>query len=99
MRVAGGDASTNISAQNSTLALTMTDAGAIKAAFGFADKTLAGSLEAIRADDESDADQVRAAIESVKESWADAKAGEQKVLVGMGLVVVGLVAVAALKKG
>jgi hypothetical protein len=97
MRVAGGNASTNISADNSKI--TVTDAGAIHDAFGFAAQVSQNAFAGIAASDTATADQVKQALAAVQDAWSQAKQGEQKILVGMGIIVVGVVAVAALKKG
>ncbi len=97
MRIAGGNYSTLVSADNSNV--TVTDAGVINAAFGFAKGALDGVLKSENQIHEAANDQVTKALASVETAWADAKAGEQKVLVGMGLIVVGIVAVQSFKKG
>ncbi len=97
MRVVGGNSSTNVSAQNSTV--TVTDAGAVHQAFGFASSVTSGALDAIKANDAATQRQVSDALGQVASAWSDAKQGEQKILVGMGMIVVALVGVAALKKG
>jgi hypothetical protein len=98
MRIAGGDGSVNVSAQGSTITLALSDQGAIHEAFGFATNTVNGALAEVSANDSSTQSQVTAALKSVSDAYSTSKAGEQKVLVGMGLIVVGLVAVTALKR-
>jgi hypothetical protein len=97
MRVAGGNSSTNISADNSSI--TVSDAGAIHDAFGFAAQVSANAFAGVAQADSATADQVKQALASVQQAWSDAKQGEQKILVAMGVIVVGLVATAAIKKG
>jgi hypothetical protein len=97
MRVAGGNSSTNISADNSSI--TVSDAGAIHDAFGFAAQVSQNAFAGVAASDAATADQVKQALASVQAAWSDAKQGEQKILVGLGVVVVAIVGVAALKKG
>jgi hypothetical protein len=98
LRIAGGDGSVNVSSQNSSVALTLTDAGAVHDAFGFAQAALNGAFAAVASNDAGAQAQVTAAMKAVADAWAGAKAGEQKVLVGIGVIVVALVGVAALKK-
>lgn len=97
MRVAGGAGSANISADNSTV--TVLDAGAIHDAFGFASAVAQDAFAGAAANDSATAAQVSAAVASIQSAWSDSKLGNQKILIGLGVVVVGLVGVAALKKG
>lgn len=84
LRVAGGNNSTNVSASNSTV--WVTDNGAVNNAFGFARDAFNGAVGGFAK-----------SAEMVKDAYSEAKAGEQKVLVGMGLIITGVVAVAALR--
>ncbi len=103
-RIAGGDGSINLSGDGSTI--TVTDAGAVNAAFGFARDTARDAFDfatgsATRSNQivGEALEGVAKAVDEVGDAYSEAKAGEQKVLVGMGLVVVGVVAVAALRGG
>lgn len=84
LRVATGNYSTAISAQNSTVYAL--DQGALRLSYAFAGDALDKAMSSING-----------AIEEVGAAWGSAKAGEQKVLVAGGLIVVGIVALTALK--
>jgi hypothetical protein len=106
LRVVGGPGSVNVSAQGSQVNLALTDAGAVADSFGFAASSLKGALDFATAADTSAATQVQSAMDIVTgasariaDAYTTAKAGEQKVLVGVALAIVGVVAVQALKKG
>lgn len=95
MRVVGGEQSTNVSAQNSTV--TLTDQGAVHDAFGFGEKVVAGAFEFATGTQTAADDMVESAMSKVSDAYETAKAGEQRVFAGAVLAVVGIVAFAALK--
>jgi hypothetical protein len=84
MRVVGGNGSTNVS--NSGGTVQVLDAGAVNGAFGFSRAVYEGAVSSL---DKS--------MSYVAGAYSEAKAGEQKVLVGGGLIILGIVAVSALK--
>lgn len=84
LRVAGGNNSTNVSASNSTV--TLTDRGAVASAFGFSRDAFNSAVGGFAK-----------SVEQIQEAYSTAKAGEQKVLVAGGLIIMGIVAVAAVK--
>ncbi len=104
-RVAGGDGSINVSnPQGGSLTLTLTDAGSIGASFGFARDALKNALDFAGAAGVRESNIVGEALEKFQKSeaqladaYATAKAGEQKVLVGVAIAIVATVAVAALR--
>lgn len=85
LRVAGGNDSINVSAQSSSVNLTMVDAGAVQQAFGFASEALHGALT-----------DVEQANERLADAYKTSKAGEQRILVAGVIAVAGIVAVKAL---
>lgn len=106
MRIVGGDGSINLSSQNSSVGVTVTttDAGTVNQAFGFARDALKQAIDFSVGSATRNTQVLEHALEGVKDSEAQvadayttAKAGEQKILVAGALVIVGLVAVAALK--
>lgn len=84
LRVVGGNNSTNVSAQNSTVQVL--DQGAIVQAFGFAHDVMDSAMAGINS-----------AVGEVRDAYSEAKAGEQKVLVAGGLMILGVVALTAVK--
>jgi len=98
MRVVGGDASTNISAQDSTVRVNVTDAGSVRAAFGFANDIAKDAFNFAISNQHDVADIVEKSEAAVSDAYSTAKAGEQKVLVGAALAIVGVVAFAAVNK-
>lgn len=95
-RVAGGTGTqTIVSADSSTV--TVTDGGAVQAAFGFATNALNKTLDSINSAAQQTFDTVQGSEARVADAYETAKAGEQKILVGIGLAIVGVVAVAALR--
>ncbi len=97
-RIAGGTGTqTIVSADNSTV--TVTDGGAVQAAFGFAKEAFNAAVGRIGDSTHEAIAAVQSSEKDLADAYATAKAGEQKVLVGAGLVIVGLVAVAALRRG
>ncbi len=85
-RVVGGEKSTNISAANSTISVAVSDSGAIQQAFGFAGEVTDNAFDAV---EKSSAQLANA--------YSEAKAGEQKILVGVGVAIVAIVAVQSFK--
>lgn len=96
-RIAGGANSTIVSADNSSV--TVTDAGAVHASFGFANDVFSKALDAITSTSAASIDAAQASEKQVADAYTTAKAGEQKVLVGVGVAIVGVVAIAALRRG
>ena len=96
-RVAAGDNSTIVSADNSTV--TLTDQGAVHDAFGFAQAAFDKTVQAIGDNTHETLSAVQQSESTLADAYATAKAGEQKVLVAAGLLIVGVVAVAALRRG
>lgn len=96
MRVVGGDGSSNVSATNSTI--TMTDNGAVHAAFGFAEHAMNDAIESSTASAISTANTAKEAMDRVADAYSTAKAGEQKIFAGAALAIVGTVAVIAFKR-
>lgn len=101
-RVVGGDNSTNISAHGSTIQLT--DAGAVGGAFGFAREAVKDAFDFATGNQTRATAVLTSAIEGVsknteqlKDAYETAKAGEQKVLVGVAVAIVAVVGVAALR--
>lgn len=97
MRVNGGNGSSNVSATNSTV--TVTDAGAVSGAFGFAEAVTRGAFNVATASQNAAEDVMTDAMEGVLKSqsqiadaYANAKAGEYKIVAIGALAVVGLVA-------
>jgi hypothetical protein len=97
MRVVGGNQSTNVSATSSTV--TVTDAGAIQASFGFAQEVSQDAFDMASASQINTSKTVTEAISQVEKAYSTAKAGEQKIFAGAALAVVGVVAAIALRKG
>lgn len=95
MRVVGGNESTNVSAMNSTV--TVSDAGAINSAFGFAHDVARDAFEMASASQINTSKTVADALGQVEKAYSTAKAGEQKIFAGAALAVVGVVAAIALK--
>lgn len=95
MRVVGGDLSTNVSAQNSTVSVI--DAGAIHEAFGFGQSVMDGAFNFASASQVNTSQTVGDALGKVEEAYSTAKAGEQKIFAGAALAVVGVVAFVALR--
>ena len=89
-RVAAGESSI-ITGDNATL--TLTDSGSVQAAFSFARDTLSGALGQI----ENATDHVAQSEKAIAAAYETAKAGEQRILVGLGIASVAVVALAALK--
>lgn len=109
-RIATAPSSVAVSGDNSTASLTVysTDAGSVHDSFGFASGALKDAVDFVQNTLNKANDQVSAAIGQtldvvtkseahVADAYATAKAGEQKILVGVGLVIAGIVAVAALR--
>ncbi len=96
-RLVGGEGSIGISGDNSSV--TLVDAGAVSASFGFAREALKNAIQVAASSATETADTATAALDKVKDAYSEAKAGEQKVLVGVGVIVVGVIAVAALRGG
>ncbi len=96
MRVVGGDSSTNVSAQAGAN-VTVTDTGTVHAAFGFANDVMKGAYDTVAQISSSTAQIVQQSEAAVADAYSTAKAGEQKVLVGAALAIVGVVAFAAVK--
>lgn len=94
-RIASGADSVNVSADNSTV--TVTDRGAVNAAFGFASDAFKQAVGAIGDQASQAVSAVQASEQTVADAYVTAKAGEQKVLVGVGIAIVGVVAIAALR--
>lgn len=90
MRVVGGDGSSNVSAQNSTV--TMIDGGAVSGAFGFAKEVSAQAFNFASASQIDTQKTVSDAMGRVADAYSTAKAGEQKIFAGAALAVVGVVA-------
>lgn len=95
MRVVGGSQSTNVSATSSTV--TVTDAGAIQASFGFAQEVAADAFDMANASQINTSKTVTEALDMVEKAYSTAKAGEQKIFAGAALAVVGVVAAIALR--
>lgn len=94
-RISGGADSTIVSADNSNV--TVTDAGAVHASFGFASDVFSKALDSITSTSQQSIDAAQKSEQTVADAYTTAKAGEQKVLVGVGIAIVGVVAVAALR--
>lgn len=84
LRVVGGNNSTNVSANNSQV--TLVDAGAVQQAFGFSRDAFNAAVGGLAS-----------SVGAIQDAYSTAKAGEQKVLVAGGLIIMGIVAVAAVK--
>jgi len=102
-RVVGGDGSTNISLQSGNT-VTLTDGGSVQASFGFARDALKGAFDFATGSATKSQQVLASALEGVaksSENVADAyktsKAGEQKVLVAVGVLIAGVVGIAALR--
>lgn len=95
LRVVGGNNSTNVSAQNSTI--TVTDANAVHDAFGFASTVTQSAFDYAHATQVDTSKTVSDAMAQVSDAYSTAKAGEQKIFAGAALAVVGVVAFVALK--
>lgn len=91
-RIAAGPGAI-VSGDSSPITVSTGDYGAIHEAFGFASNVQAGALESAHAS----LDAVTASEKQVADAYGTAKAGEQKVLVGVAIALVALVAVASLK--
>lgn len=96
MRVVGGDSSTNVSAQNSTV--NVLDGGAVHDAFGFADSVTKNAFDFAHASQVDTSATVDTALGKVSDAYGTAKAGEQKIFAGAALAVVGVVAAIALRR-
>jgi hypothetical protein len=83
-RIAAGNNSTNVSANNSTVSVL--DAGAINQSFGFSKSVYNSAMQGLTM-----------SVASIKDAYSEAKAGEQKVLVAGGLMILGVVALAAVR--
>lgn len=102
-RVVGGDASVNVSGDGTHV--TTIDAGAVGQSFGFARAALKDAIDfAIGSASRQQAvlvdaiEGVRESNEQLADAYETAKAGEQKVLVGVAVAIVAVVAVTALRK-
>lgn len=112
-RIATGADSVALSAPmaqltNSNINLTITDNQAVQQSFGFARDALAGAVNFATQTQAKDSSflqdalaenerVVSGALNQVADAYTTAKAGEQKVLVGVGVAIVAVVAVVALK--
>jgi hypothetical protein len=100
MRIAADTGSINTSSYveaSGNAVVTMTDSGAVHDAFGFARQVMADAFDSATASQIETSRTVNDALNSVAEAYSDAKQGEQKVLTAVGLGVVAMVAVQALK--
>lgn len=99
MRIAADSGSTNsssnVEANNSTV--TMVDNGAVNAAFGFANNVARDAFDLASASQIDASKTMTDALHSVESAYADAKQGEQKILTAVGIAVVAMVAVRAVK--
>lgn len=95
MRVVGGNNSTNVSAQNSTV--NVTDAGAVASAFGFANTVTQNAFDFAHASQIDTSKTVADALGQVQAAYSTAKAGEQKIFAGAALAIVGVVAAIAMR--
>lgn len=77
--------------------VSILDSGAIERAFSFADKISREAMDSASMANLSAVDAVQEASGQLAKAWETAKAGEQKILVAGGLIIVGLVAIQALK--
>lgn len=112
-RISGGNGSVNLVTSRSSVGgnvnISTTDFGAVSKSFDFAQAIATGAANTAAAS----ANQVTAiakdAMASVKDAYGDsneslaaayetAKAGEQKVMVAVGLAIVGVVAIKAMNK-
>jgi len=112
-RITGGAGSVNLSTSRSSVGgdinISTTDFGSVDRSFAFAEQIAKGAANTAAASAASVQALAKDAMSSVKEAYGDssekigaayetAKAGEQKVMVAVGLVIVGIVAVKALGK-
>lgn len=112
-RITGGTGSVNLSTSRSSVGgdvnISTTDFGSVDRSFSFAEQIAKGAANAAAASAASVQAMATDAMSSVKAAYGDssdaladayktAKAGEQKVMVAVGMVIVGLVAIKALGK-
>ncbi|MBB1073641.1 hypothetical protein HUU62_04360 [Rhodoferax sp. 4810] len=100
MRVVGGDNSTNLSAQNSTVSVIATDHGAVEAGMVLGTQALNAVAAANEVDAAANADMFKGALAAVSNSsdklalaYQSGQAGDQTALKYVGFIVVGLAAV------
>lgn len=111
-RISGGNGSTNLVASRSNVGgnvnISTTDFGAVDRSFKFAEQMGVGAANTAAASANSVTAIAKSAMDSVKEAYGNsneslasayegAKAGEQRVLVGVGIAIVAVVALKALK--
>lgn len=94
-RIVTGDSSIVIGGDSSTVNLT--DQGAVHDSFGFAREAFDSAVGAVVASTQSSLDTVAKSNTQLADAYKTAKAGEQKVLVGVGLIIAGVVAVVAVR--
>ena len=105
-RVVAGDGAIAVSNNGGgTVHVQTIDAGAVNSAFTFANQIAAGASASVAESLRVNADIAAGASKTVNQAfgevaaaWADAKSGENKVLVGVGMAVVAVVALSAVKK-
>lgn len=99
MRVVGGNDSTNVSAQNSSVSVIATDHGAIEAAAGIANKAIDTNATSSASMFNGALGAVKQANENLSLAYQSGQAGDQTSLKYAGFIVVGLAAVMIFKKG
>ncbi|WP_454774889.1 hypothetical protein [Janthinobacterium tructae] len=112
-RITGGTGSVNLSTSRSSVGgdinISTTDFGSVDRSFTFAEQIAKGAANAAAASAASVQAMATDAMSSVKAAYGDssdtladayktAKAGEQKVMVAVGMAIVGVVAIKALGK-
>lgn len=112
-RISSAVGSVNLNTSRSSIGgdvtITTTDQGTVSKAFEFANSIAVGAANTASASGARDMAITQSAMQAVKSAYQDnsdtlaaayttAKAGEQKVMVGVGLIIVGIVALKALGK-
>lgn len=112
-RISGGNGSINLSTNRSDISgvtITTIDAGAVGGAFDFARDVATGAANTAAASSSANLAVTKSAMQAVQDAYAgstekiasaytEGKAGEQKIMVAAGLLIVGVVAMKALGKG
>ena len=104
-RVVGGNDSTNLSANNSTVSVIATDHGAVQAGMQLGTQAIDAVTTASAANNTATADMFKGALATVQASnnlvaqaYQQGGAGDQTTLKYAGFIVVGLAAVAMFRK-
>ncbi len=100
----GAIAFSNVGGGSVSVSVQTIDAGAVNQSFDFARDISSGAAKSVSEALQTNADiaagaakTVNQAFSEVANAWADAKAGENKILVGVGMAVVAVVALSAVR--